>query len=236
MAPSCRPHEGPRSENLFANGSAPTTDTLQWSLGPERAWIGSASPDLSRSGGADRAVVVHEVGGPGHEQAGRAKKQQQRQGDDGEVDTIHERPKAPGIVPIGWGGAPRATSLNCGPTGSVRVTDSGEGCALNCRGAATIARRRSPGARPTRSIGCAQSGRNFSKNPDYLFNVVCPRAGVGRLFLALGLRGTTSPSILLLISSMQRLARSRVLGAAGQRCDRGENVPTSKARPTLLTS
>lgn len=47
----------------------------------ERAQGGRGSrglrTDLSRSGDADRAVVRHDVGGPGHEYAGGAEEQQQ---------------------------------------------------------------------------------------------------------------------------------------------------------------
>ena len=54
----------------------------------------------------DRAGVIHEVGGIGHVQAGRAKEQQHSGGDDGEQDAIHRR-QADGhdIVPtlyIAW--------------------------------------------------------------------------------------------------------------------------------------
>ena len=41
------------------------------------------------TGDPDRAGVMHEVGGLGHVQAGRAKEQQHSGGDDGEQDTIH---------------------------------------------------------------------------------------------------------------------------------------------------
>jgi hypothetical protein len=86
-------------------------------------------PDLSRSGDADRAVVVHEVGGPGHEQAGRAEKRQRR-GDDGEVDTIHARQqKAPRIVPIGaWVASARGDYCRSGS--SLPVKSSGESVCL----------------------------------------------------------------------------------------------------------
>ena len=39
----------------------------------------------------DRAGVMHEVGGLGHVQAGRAEEQQHSGGDDGEADAIHGR-------------------------------------------------------------------------------------------------------------------------------------------------
>ena len=45
--------------------------------------------DLFRPGDPDCAGVVHEVGGLGHVQAGRAKQQQHSAGDDGEQDAIH---------------------------------------------------------------------------------------------------------------------------------------------------
>jgi hypothetical protein len=45
--------------------------------------------DLFRPGDPDRAGVVHEVGGLGHVQAGRAEEQQHGGGDDGEANAIH---------------------------------------------------------------------------------------------------------------------------------------------------
>jgi hypothetical protein len=39
----------------------------------------------------DRAGVMHEVGGLGHVQAGRAQQQQHSAADDGEQDAIHGR-------------------------------------------------------------------------------------------------------------------------------------------------
>jgi hypothetical protein len=45
--------------------------------------------NLSRTGDADRAGVIHDVGSVGHVQAARAEEQQHRGGDDGEQDVIH---------------------------------------------------------------------------------------------------------------------------------------------------
>ena len=79
----------------------------------------------------------HEIGSPGHVQTGRAEQQQQRRGDDGEVDAIHGRQPRMAI------GSERFALITAAPGGQRPMTpancdnDWGPGvrAALDARGA-----------------------------------------------------------------------------------------------------